>query len=244
MPLRDHFHAPWAEHDHWESFHDAWINTLVRQLNGTLLPRQYRALPQVHLGVQVVPDVSAWEQSGRSRGPVEPQGAVLTKAWDPPEPVQTLAITFPDQDLFELRIYDETRGSRLVGVVELVSPANKDRPENRQAFVVKCAGYLQERVGLVVVDVVTTRRANLHQELQHFLASGPGASGASDLYAVAYRHHPRQGSNGHADLETWPVPLDIGRPLPTLPLWLTDGPAIPIDLEASYQETCAVLRMD
>jgi hypothetical protein len=40
----------------------------------------------------------------------------------------------------------------------------KDRPENRQAFVAKCAGYLREQVSVVVVDVVTTRRANLHQE--------------------------------------------------------------------------------
>ena len=54
---------------------------------------------------------------------------------------------------------------RLVAVVELVSPGNKDRPEHRQAFVTKCAAYLQEQVNIVMVDVVTTRHANLHREL-------------------------------------------------------------------------------
>jgi hypothetical protein len=38
-------------------------------------------------------------------------------------------------------------------------------------------------------------------------------------------------------------PLSIGRPLPTLPLWLADDLAVPLDLEASYEETCRVLRL-
>ena len=64
-----------------------------------------------------------------------------------------------------------------------------------------------------------------------------------ELYAVAYRNQPQPGGNGQANLATWPFPLAIGAPLPTLPLCLTDGPVIPIDLEKSYQETCAVLRI-
>src|SRR5438105_15541063 len=46
----------------------------------------------------------------------------------------------PAQDTFEVRVYDEQRGARLVAAIELVSPANKDRPEHRRAFVLKCAG--------------------------------------------------------------------------------------------------------
>jgi hypothetical protein len=61
--LRDHFHSPWADQDYWESFHDGWINTLVRHLNGALLPKRYRALPQAHLGVHAAPDVGTWEKA-------------------------------------------------------------------------------------------------------------------------------------------------------------------------------------
>src|SRR5580704_3678935 len=60
MPLRDHFHPPWSEQDQWEGFHSAWVNTLVRYLNGSVLPRRFRARPQVHLGPFVEADVATF----------------------------------------------------------------------------------------------------------------------------------------------------------------------------------------
>ena len=44
-------------------------------------------------------------------------------------------------------------------------------------------------------------------------------------------------------LQTWAYPLVIGQPLPTLPLWLADNFAVPLELEASYEETCRILRI-
>jgi hypothetical protein len=44
-------------------------------------------------------------------------------------------------------------------------------------------------------------------------------------------------------LEAWSRPLAIGKPLPVLPLWLNDELAIPLDLEASYEQTCHDLRI-
>ena len=41
----------------------------------------------------------------------------------------------------------------------------------------------------------------------------------------------------------WRKPLKLGRPLPTLPLWLTEEFSIPLDLEASYEDTCRLLRI-
>jgi hypothetical protein len=32
--------------------------------------------------------------------------------------------------------------------------------------------------------------------------------------------------------------------LPTLPLWLADDFAVPLELEASYEDTCRALRID
>jgi hypothetical protein len=34
-----------------------------------------------------------------------------------------------------------------------------------------------------------------------------------------------------------------GQALPRLPLWLTEDFAVTLDLEASYEETCRVLRI-
>jgi hypothetical protein len=44
-------------------------------------------------------------------------------------------------------------------------------------------------------------------------------------------------------LDAWSRPLEIGQPLPSLPVWLSETQSISLDLEASYEETCRVLRI-
>jgi hypothetical protein len=38
-------------------------------------------------------------------------------------------------------------------------------------------------------------------------------------------------------------PLALGQPLPTLPLWLANDFAVPLELEATYEETCRISRL-
>jgi hypothetical protein len=129
-----------------------------------------------------------------------------------------------------------------VAAIEIVSPANKDRPEHRRLFAAKCAGLLREGVSVVIVDVVTTRTASLYGELLTLIGQ-PGPSPGAEppaLSATACRVRP-----GESDwlLETWAEPLNIGRPLPTLPLWLAADLALPLDLDESYEQSCGVLNL-
>src|ERR1700730_14671039 len=68
-------------------------------------------------------------------------------------------------DLCEVRVYEDLGGAQLRAVIELVSPANKDRPGSRRTFAAKCAGYLKQAVSVVIVDAATERTANLHADL-------------------------------------------------------------------------------
>jgi hypothetical protein len=147
----------------------------------------------------------------------------------------------PGQDTYEVRVCDTDSGQRLVAAVEIVSPANKDRPEHRRAFIAKCAALLQEGISVAIVDLVTTRTSNLYRELMEFLGQVDSAfpEGAPSLYAVAVRWTNKL---DQWRLETWVNPLALGRPLPTLPLWLAENLAVPLDLEPSYEETCRILR--
>lgn len=243
MPLRDHFHPPRSEQHHGEGFHSAWANTVVRHLNGSLLPPNFRAVPQVHLGAWVEADVATfeYEAAGAGRGEAAPgEAAAGTALWAPPAPVRTIPVALRAPDVCEVRVYDEKRGARLVGVVEFVSPGNKDRAEHRAAFLAKCAAYLRERVGLVLVDVVTDRRGNFHAGLLELLAPDAPPDPPADLYAAAYRMS-RQ--DGQWRLDTWPASLAVGQPLPRLALWLAGELPIPIDLEETYEETSRVLRL-
>jgi hypothetical protein len=139
-------------------------------------------------------------------------------------------------------VYDQSRARRLVAAVEIVSPANKDRPENRRALVTKCAALLQQGVSVSLVDLVTTRNFNLYCDLLALLDRKDPAFSPNppSIYAVTCRCRTM---NGTPKLAIWAHPLAVGKPLPTLPIWLTDDLNVSLELEASYEETCRVLRI-
>src|SRR5206468_4257513 len=140
---------------------------------------------------------------------------------------------FPDD--LEVRILDRREDARLASVVELVSPGNLDRPETRRAFAAKSSAYLQRGIGLIVVDVVTTYRFNLHNALLELLGSGASNLMPAEeiLYAAAYRPVRRQETN---QIDVWHVPLQLGGALPLLPLALRGAGPVPLDLDATYAE--------
>jgi hypothetical protein len=153
------------------------------------------------------------------------------------EPAVRVETELPVYDEYEVRVYDARRGRALVAAIELVSPANKDRPEKRNAFVGKCAALLQNGVAVSIIDVVTTRQFNLYAELMTFVGHpDPTMSDAGPhLYAASCRWLRRE---PRALLESWSEALALGRPLPKLPLWLADALVVPLDLEESYERTC------
>ena len=244
MPLRDHFRPPLATRRPWDPFYGQWPAMIVIALNRSL-PQRYVAGPNIHLGSAIEIDVATYETNGAdspSDGGSPNGGGVATAVWAPPRPTLVVATDPPGQDTYEVRVYDIELGERLVAAVEIVSPANKDRPEHRRAFIAKCAALLQEGVCVAIVDLVTTRTSNLYRDLMEFLGQPECAfpDDAPALYAVALRWAPRE---DRWFLEAWVNPLALGRPLPTLPLWLAEDLAIPLELEPSYEETCRILRI-
>jgi hypothetical protein len=149
---------------------------------------------------------------------------------------------FPEQYAYEVLVFDLERDRRLVAAVEIVSPANKDRPESRQLFVAKCFNLLRQDVCLSIVDLVTIRQFNLYAELLALLNRSDPALGAvpPPTYAVTCR---KRQDGGRTKLDTWSRPLAVGQPLPSLPIWLSATLTVTLDLEASYEETCRVLRI-
>ena len=246
MPLRDHFRPPLSDRRSWEGLLGGWPMMIVAAL-GARLPARYVAGPRVHPGTSIEVDVATFEEDEADHvagGEREENGGVAIAVWAPPRPTLVIATDLGDLDEYEVRVYDTSRGRRLVAAVEIVSPANKDRAEHRRACVAKCAALLRERVCVAIVDLVTTRSANLYGELMEFLGQVDPSlgDGPPDLHAVACRFsRDREGEAGL--LETWAQPLAIGRALPTLPLWIAPDFAVPLDLELSYEETYRVLRI-
>src|SRR5262249_33979614 len=146
----DHFHAPLSDLHHWESFHAAWATEIMRTLNRGVLPPRCFAETQVHLGSRVEIDVPTYDRGAEPAVPANgPAGGAAVATWAPPATSLIMPAVFPDE--FEVQVFRSSGGATLVGAIELVSPGNKDRPETRRAFVAKCASYLHEGIGLIVV---------------------------------------------------------------------------------------------
>jgi hypothetical protein len=183
-----------------------------------------------------VPTLEALTNGAASLPGPSASGGVATltaPVWAPPAPALEMAAVFPDD--VEVLVFATEAGPTLVGAIELVSPRNKDRLEARHAFAIKCLSYLQVGIGLLVVDVVTSRHANLHDQMAALL---PGEArrfpDAAPLYAATYRPFRRENADRIA---VWPTPLPLGQALPVMPLWLR-GVAAPVrvDLDATYTE--------
>lgn len=243
MPLLDHFHPPLSGVRHWESFHAAWAGSIADALNRDLLPPGYFAEEHVHVGSRVEIDVATFDGREDTANDADPSvgGGALTlteRPWAPPAPTEQWPALFPDS--IEVLVFSGEAGPTLVASVELVSPGNKDRAEYRQAFVEKCATYLRQGVGLIVIDIVTTRIANLHSDLAELIGAETARRPNELLYAAAYRPVRR---SDVAQIDVWTEALAVGGPLPVLPLALDKALTVPLDLDATYTLACQRRRI-
>lgn len=237
MPLRDHFHSPVSKKASWEGFHGMWPASIVQHLRKQL-PPGYVAEPRVHLGTLMEIDVGALESHEALRtGTANGNGNVVMASWTATAPVVAVETDPPDEYEYEVRIFDVERERTLVAAIELVSPANKDRPESRQALVAKCAALLRKGVAVSLVDLVTIRRFNLYAQLMEFIGHPDQTMSNEEpaIYAASCRWVTR---GTRARLEAWSHALAVGRPLPTLPLWLREDLVLALDLEQSYEQAC------
>jgi hypothetical protein len=242
MPLRDHFRPPVANRHSWDELHGMWPAVIVQKLFQQL-PDGFVAAPGVHLGTAFEIDVSAYERNEPLAAPMPGGGGVAVATHAPPEPTLTLETEWLDQDEYEVRIYDDRHGRRLVAAIELISPSNKDRPESRRAFVAKVAALLQRDVSVSLVDIVSIRQFNLYGDLLELIDRTDPMLGEEPpaLYAVTARGSRRV--RNRPLLHTWFYPMALGQPLPTLPIWLDTDSGVFLDLESSYEQACQVLRI-
>jgi hypothetical protein len=164
-------------------------------------------------------------------------GGNAAAAWTAAIPAVAVETEQPDEYEYEVRIFELERDRQLVAAIEFVSPANKDRPQSRDAFVAKCAALLRSGVAVSVVDLVTNRRFNLYAQLMAFVGHPDPSMTAEEpqTYAASCRWMTY---GTRARLEAWSHIMTVGQPLPTLPLWLAEALVIPLDLEHSYEQAC------
>jgi hypothetical protein len=238
MPLRDHFHPPLSDRFQWSELFCGWPSEMVRHLRA-VLPTGLRAAPNLFAGSLCEIDAIINREGLAPHRDTTDENTTFTA----PSPTLTLDAQFNEEDEFEVKIYEDSEYERtLVAAIEIVSPANKDRPNSRSAFVTKCSSLLSRGVCVSIVDLVTSKHFNHYTELLARIGrSDPSFSPVPpSISAVTLRTNY---SGKRPKVETWAYPLTVGSPLPTLPIWLGDDKMVSLELETSYTEACRVLQI-
>jgi len=232
MPIHD-----WTRVDAgtFHHFHGTWITHISEALNESLLPPPYYALSEQHAG-DVVPDVLTLSTAASSTETAEPDGAVAL-AEAPPKVAQRITAD-------EAATYRAARrtisirhrsGHRLVAMIEILSPGNKDGERHFRSIVEKCAGCICIRAGvhLLIVDLFPSPAFapdGIHGGVWEALGMGGPYELPPEkpLTLVAYL----------ADRlpEAFIQPCSVGEELQEMPAFLTSDFYVNVPLESTYNE--------
>jgi len=226
MPLHD-----WYERTEWESVHYYWMGEIAQWLKPRL-PGGYRAIvassPFAQLGVSIgKPDVSVTNGSVIGKSVPLKNSAVASDAIQPD--FETVVAT-----LEEDRSVLVEKNNFLIAAVEIISPANKDRPDRRDLYAARYLGYLRAGVHLLLVDVhAHPLQFSFGQRIAAELQIDTPAPPAPQ--AESYR----VGSGapfGGKFLAVWQRALAMGSAMQAIPLAVSGDSEIAIDLETTYMD--------
>lgn len=235
MPLHD-----WTNERGWDSVHPLWLTYLLEYVQERL-PEGYKAF----LGG--VPSLTVDAANGKPD--------VSVRQWGPEPPAQTAPSTTgvlePDLEASVSFRLDPQRAvhidfhGQLIAAIEIVSPRNKDRADAKETYANRYLSYLRLGVHLLLVDVLPRPKGFSFSDI---ITSSLGL----DLpplpapFAAAYRvgEVVPVGQDVGSLMGVWRRQLQVGQPLPSLPLPLSVHQAVMIDLEETYRRAAKRAYLD
>ncbi|MFH5806573.1 hypothetical protein [Alienimonas sp. DA493] len=222
--------------DAFRGFHNAWLTRLYDALNAGAMPNGYYAMIESETG-EVVPDLLALHAPAADdkSADVPPGGGVAVATAPPPvaerREYRGAARTRTPRKYLAVRRAD---GGRLVGLVEVVSRANKDRPASVAQFVGKVVSAVEAGVHVLVID--------LYPPTPSAPDGLPAEIGAE--WGDEYRLNPATPLTLASYVADDPPvayiqPLAVGDDLPDMPLFLDPGHYVNVPLAATYAENVA-----
>jgi hypothetical protein len=221
-------------------FHLGWIAELCRVLNGGLLPRGYYALAEQVAG-EIIPDVLTLQQAGSASGAAELReefgsggGPWLTVTEAPPR-VSVMA-TNSEAVTLALRqkriVIRHATGDRVVALIEIVSPGNKETEAMLQALIEKGAAALEQGYHLLILDLWPPGAfdpAGIHAALWSLVGGATYSPPADRPLTLAAYEVCAPGL-----FKAYVEPFKTGAELPEMPLFLAPEHYINVPLERTY----------
>lgn len=225
MPLHD-----WKDDRGWNNVHLIWLAQLLDWVQPRL-PAGYRAylgsVPTLTIDTPADRSdlsIRQWTPSGQETGRSLPAVSDI-------EPDQEAIATFTLDPQQALHI---DLDGKLVAALELVSPRNKERPAARERYLGRYVAYLHQGIHLLLIDVLPRP---VGFSFADALASNLGIVQPPCPVPCAASYRVGESVPDGTLVAQWCRPLQVGKPLPTIPLALTAKQNILMDLEYTYQET-------
>src|SRR3954471_19472849 len=156
MPLHD---CTRVEAGIFHDFHVSWIPGIKKTLNGGLLPEGYYALAEQHAG-RAIADVLTLHagtpspESSPAQWPLPPATGGVAVADAPPRTRRRATVEPAILARRRSLAIRHVSGHRLIALIEILSPANKDRPGHVEEFAVKVESALNLGVHVLVMDLL------------------------------------------------------------------------------------------
>jgi len=227
MPIHD-----WTrvEPGDFHDFHQVWTVAIRNALNRGLLPPGYFAMTDQITG-RPIPDVVALETRKSKDSP----GGVKIKD-SPPTARHVSRIERVNYAKRANRVAIRHGRGKVVAIIEIVSPGNKDSRNAIRSFTEKAADILNQGIHLLVVDLFppTARDPHgIHKAIWDEFVDEPFVPPSDKpLTVVSYE----AGDIPTAYVES----IGVGDVLPSAPIFLDNDDYVPAPLESTYMQSWQV----
>jgi hypothetical protein len=218
----------------FHDFHTVWTGALRNALNEGVLPEGYYALAEQHAG-RAITDVLTLHASPEPQDP----------AWLPPDTGGVAVADAPPRVRCKQTVEPaalarrrslavrHVSGHRLVALVEIVSPANKDRARHVEDLAAKAVAALDRGVHVLLVDLFPPGRHDpwgMHGVIRQRLEQSDEPYDLppdAPLTAASYVAGPR--------VDIYLEHLAVGAALAAMPLFLRPDRYVYAPLEPTYE---------
>lgn len=227
MPIHDWTKVEAAVFHH---FHHGWVETIARALNGGLLPEDYYAMAE-QKAAGFGPDVLTLQGTpaeGDAPLPTGGTGLLQTKPRARHVERSDLSLYRRKQGTVAVRHVSD---DRVVALVEVVSPGNKNNRNGLRAFVEKAAELLDKGIHLLVLDLHPPGKRDpqgIHGAIWDYIGEAPYIQPADKpLTLASYESHIDE-------VTAYVEPVAVGDAPPDMPLFLVPGGHVLVPLEKTY----------
>lgn len=228
MPIHDWTKVPSGL---FHDFHQSWSVRIKDALNAGRLPKGIAALVEQRAGPRES-DVLAIEAR---RGPPH-SGPIGLGGVSTVEQPMTRIVRRSDKEIHSRRanrIVVTHHLGRIIAVIEIVSPGNKDTRSAMRDFVDKTMEFLKSGIHVLVIDLFPPSPRDpfgIHKLIWDEIEEEDFAFPAGkDRILASYE----TGAERAAYVE----PVGVGDSLPDMPLFLANAYQVPVPLESTYQAT-------